>query len=144
VFGNVTGSDSVNGSVATKYCNCTVSDTTQFGTGENLTSCDFDAKITLGAVTNTLEIVYTLNGNVTNLPLVDANLDISDSDDWSAIESEIEAIFPGSLVEIDEDPNAAGEPLLSIENIIGSVSQIDLVLDAGGVNTVTTLARDCD
>ncbi len=144
VFGNVTGSDSVNGSVASKYCNCTVSDTTQFGTAENLTSCDFDAKVTLGAVTNTLEIVYTLNGNVTNLPLVDSALDISDSDDWSAIENEIEAIFPNSLVEIDEDPNAAGEPLISISNIIGSVSQIDLVLDAGGLNTSTTLTRNCD
>jgi hypothetical protein len=142
VFGNITGSDSVNGSIASKYCNCTVSDSVQFGTSDNLRYCDFDGKIATSANTDTISVLYDLNGTTTTLALVDTSLDFFNSDDWSAIESEIESIFPGSLVEIDEDPNASGEPLLSIENIIGNVTQIEISVDSGA--STTTLARVCD
>jgi hypothetical protein len=74
----------------------------RFGEGDGyllcvLTNTNDDA---VNSLTDQLSVNYELNGAPVNVPLVDTGLDYSQVGDYPAIETEIEAIFPGVMVSL--------------------------------------------
>lgn len=146
VFGNVAATDTVtSGEIATSYCTCLVNYSVQYGDGSASQYCTHSGAVDVTTTADTIAIRYDLAGGTQEYALIDAGLDLSDANDFDAIEDEIEAIFPGSIVTIEDSTiNPGSETDVTIENVLGEVTNVVVVLDLGGAGeTTTALTNSC-
>lgn len=130
VFGQVSGSNAVNpNDIATTYCVDTLNYSVKLGTAPVLAYCDWSGtKATAGGGDDKqLGIIYDAGAGSVVVHFIDQNLDLSNTSDWAAIESEIEAIFPGSVVTIT---GTGANPEILIENVIDTIVSIGLQFSA--------------
>lgn len=144
VFGTVAATDTiVPGEIATTYCTCPVTYSVQLGESPGVQYCDHTVEIELAVTTSDTGIEYTLNGVPTTYNLANQLLDYAVPADWSAIEIELEAVFPGCDVTImDSLANPGAFTTVLIESVLAEVTALTILTDAGNVSSVMT--NSCD
>lgn len=139
VFGTVSGEDTT---VVPneKRCSNTVNESVRFEEDDASTVLKYCtwANDVPDDVTDNLDVTYTLQGVLTTTPLVNTVLDLQNPADWDEIEDEIEAILPGTMVEITG--TVPPDAVITITNVTSLIS----TLAVNSALNAVQLSQSCD
>jgi len=130
VTGSVTGTATVGGGTCVDYVNYTE----KIGDGDGFGYCDHEITNDQNVVevTDTLQLFFDVDGVTESVSLQDTDLSIDDPSDYPSIETELEAIIPGSIVTISK---TGTEFTISMENVPSFITDIYLFSDGSGLQT---------
>ena len=123
-------------------CKANVVYTERFGEGSGSYECTFAHSNDNGAnsMTTGLSFSYQINGVVTNIAFANAALDYNNPADFDAIEDEIEALLPGTIVTVERPSGALTN--VTIENVPGFF-EVLRITSTTTTKTTGPLVKDC-